>query len=195
MLLIDDNQPELVELHAFLDDRVGADHKVNLPVRHTFQDRGPLRGHHVAGQQGETEPRGLEVALEGLEVLGGEDFRRRHHGTLRAALDGVEDRARGDDSLAGADVALQEPVHRPWFLHVPLDLLQHALLGVRQDKRQGLDEPVPHLAGGDMGGADEKLLRVDLPRDEHELDAKELLEHQPVPRGPRLLERVRKVDA
>ena len=46
-----------------------------------------------------------------------------------------------------------------------------------------------------MGGADEKLLRVDLPRDEHELDAKELLEHQPVPRGPRLLERVRKVDA
>ena len=44
-------------------------------------------------------------------VLAGEDFRRNHEGTLRAALDGRRQRHQRHHGLAGTDVALQEPQH------------------------------------------------------------------------------------
>ena len=55
-------------------------------------------------------------------VLLGEDGRRDEDRDLLAVLDRLERGAQGDLGLAVADVAEDEPVHRPAGLHVELDL-------------------------------------------------------------------------
>ena len=45
-------------------------------------------------------------------VLLGEDLGGREHGGLAAGVDDGEHGAQGDKGLAGADLALEQPVHR-----------------------------------------------------------------------------------
>ncbi len=61
-------------------------------------------------------------------VLGGEDGGRHQHRDLLAVLDRLERGAQGDLGLAVADVADDQPVHRPGLLHVRLDLERRAEL-------------------------------------------------------------------
>ena len=58
---------------------------------------------------------------EAVEVLLGEDRRRHEHGHLVAVVDRLERGPHGDFGLAEADVAAEQPVHRPRPLHVGLD--------------------------------------------------------------------------
>ena len=69
-------------------------------------------------------------------VLLGEHLGRRHQRALVAALHGGQQRGHGDDGLAGADVALQQPVHRVRRGEVGVDLGDHPALGVRQREAQ-----------------------------------------------------------
>ncbi len=90
-----------------------ADDDVDAAVR---QARPHLRQFCVGHQ-----PRGLrdidrktaEPLGEGLEMLARQQRRRHHHGHLLAADRGEEGRAQRDFRLAEADVAADEPVHRP----------------------------------------------------------------------------------
>ena len=54
-------------------------------------------------------------------VLLGQDRRRHQHGHLVAAVDRLERGPHRHFGLAEADVAAQQPVHRPRLLHVALD--------------------------------------------------------------------------
>ena len=100
-------------------------------------------------------------------------------------------RQQRDDRLAGADVALQQPVHRLRPQHVVDDLLQRLLLPRRQLERQhrGRRRADPVV---DLG--DERLqldaARMPPPR-VPELIEKELLEDQPpLRRRPERVERL-----
>ena len=57
-------------------------------------------------------PPSRRAAPDTGDVLLGEHLGRRHQRTLVAALHRRQQRRHGDDRLAGADVALQQPVHR-----------------------------------------------------------------------------------
>ena len=73
-------------------------------------------------------------------VLGGEHGRRHEDGDLLAVLGRLERRAQGDLGLAVADVADDEPVHRPGQLHVGLDLGRRRAAG-RRSPRTGTRPP------------------------------------------------------
>ena len=73
-------------------------------------------------------------------MLFGEDLGRRHERDLLAALDRLQRRERRDDRLAGADVALQQPLHRRRMLEVVRDLAPHALLRARQLERHAREQ-------------------------------------------------------
>ncbi len=60
----------------------------------------------------------VEPRRELAVVLLGEDFGRRHERDLLARFDRLQRGQRGDDRLAGADVALQQPLHRRRALQV-----------------------------------------------------------------------------
>ncbi len=69
-------------------------------------------------------------------MLLGQDLGRRHHRRLIAGLDRGEHGQCGHDRLAGADVALEQPVHRVGRGHVGADLRPHPLLGAGERPRQ-----------------------------------------------------------
>ena len=68
---------------------------------------------------------GRQQPVEGAEVLLGERLGRNQQRRLRAGLDRLADRKRGDDRLAGADLALKAP-HRALAVQVAADLARRA---------------------------------------------------------------------
>jgi hypothetical protein len=69
-------------------------------------------------------------------VLLCQDFCRRHERHLQAVLHGDQRRQQRHDRLAGADIALQQAIHRRRALHVFDDLLQRAALPIGEPERQ-----------------------------------------------------------
>ena len=86
--------------------------------------RAPRRRAGRAGQQRDPEPRRLQQLRDAQEVLLGEDLGRRHERDLQAVLHRDQRGEQRDDRLAGADVALQQPIHRVRPLQVVDDFLQ-----------------------------------------------------------------------
>ena len=76
--------------------------------------------------------RAREEILDGEQVLLGERLRRRHQRALVARLDRAEERVQRDDGLAGADVALEQALHRPLGRKVGIDLRDRAFLVLGQ---------------------------------------------------------------
>ena len=127
-------------------------------------------------------------------MLLGEHLGRRHQRSLVPALHGGEQGGDGDDRLAGADVALQQPVHRVGSRQVGVDLADHPLLGGGQREAQRGVEPADQLAAGLVADADGVALHRPLAHHEHQLHPQQLVERQPAP-GPLLVvERLRQVD-
>ena len=76
------------------------------------------------------EARGRQQRVERAQVLLGERLGGHQQGRLGARLDRLADRERGDDGLARADLALQQPPHRALAGEVHADLAGGApLLG------------------------------------------------------------------
>ena len=128
LLLVEDDEAELLRDHVAREDAVRADQDVDLALGEVAQDllrlgRGAEARDHLDADR--------EVAVAGSErvpVLLGEDRRRAEHERLLAVHGDGERGAHGDLGLAEADVAADEPVHRPRRLEVLLDRLDRALL-------------------------------------------------------------------
>ena len=87
-----------------------------------------VAGDDEARQQADLERERREPLRERRLVLRGEDGRRHEDGDLLAVLGRLERGPQRDLGLAVADVADDEPVHRPDELHVGLDLGRGAQL-------------------------------------------------------------------
>ena len=106
------SRPEILELDRLAEQRVGADHDVDLAVGEALLDAVEVGCRH--------QPRGLrhidrearEALGEGLEVLAREQRGRHHHRHLLAAHGRGEGRAQRHLGLAEADVAADQPIHR-----------------------------------------------------------------------------------
>jgi hypothetical protein len=105
-------------------------------ARWATQQRVLVQSGRAAGQQIDAEPRRRQQARDVAVVLRRQDFGRRHERGLQAVLHRDDGREERDDRLPGADVALQQPVHRLRLPHVVDDLLQRQLLPRRQLERQ-----------------------------------------------------------
>ena len=142
VLLVDDDQAEVGELHLLLEQRVGADHDPGLAAGGVEQRLGALGRGHRAGEQrdpgrlvGAAEHAALgEVAEhrgDRAVVLLGEHLGRREQRRLAAGVDDPQHRPQRDDRLAGADLALEQPVHRVRPGEVVEDLLADLALARR----------------------------------------------------------------
>ena len=72
MLLVDDDQRERCELHAFLEEGMGADHDGRMPFADSGQRGAARLAGLPAGEQRDGDPQGFEPALEIQRVLVGE---------------------------------------------------------------------------------------------------------------------------
>ena len=146
MLFIDNDKTEPREMHGILEDRMRA----NDELRRAIGNRG-LRERLVffpeaAREPGDRYAQRREPLRDLAEMLFREDFRRRHQDGLVTAVDGLRGRERGDDRLAAADIALQEPLHRKRCAHVCADFREHALLRTRELEWQGAQEALAQRA-------------------------------------------------
>ena len=99
---------------------VGADEVSTLPSAKAWTAARCSRGAE-AGDVLDRERVVVQALGEGAVVLLRQDRRGHEHQHLLAVLGGDEGRAQRDLGLAVADVAADEPVHRPRGLHVGLD--------------------------------------------------------------------------
>ena len=125
MLLVDDRHGQLAQIDARLDERMGAD-----------DDRcaGRLLAVALAGrarQEAARDPELRAERLEGEEVLLGERLRGRHERPAEAGLDRSQQCVERDDRLPGADVALEEALHRHRTFEVGVELARSPAPGPR----------------------------------------------------------------
>jgi hypothetical protein len=189
VLLVDHHQPQPVELHALLDQRVRA-HRDPRPAAGDAVPRlAPLLRPHPPGEQGDAHGEALEQLRQRAGVLLGQDLGGGHQRRLVAVLHRAQHGEERHHRLPRAHVALQQPVHPPRRGHVLADLLQHLLLraGEREGEApvEGLHQEVLALEG------DPRARRHGAVAGERvqELQEEELLERQPPPPLLRLGER------
>ena len=123
MLLVDDDQAEVGEAHVLLDEGVGSDDDPRGTAG-CVEQRGLASGRRkrageqrdpsadVAATQAAGLPEGTEQRLDRPGMLRGEHLGGCKQRGLPARVDDLQHRPQRDDRLAGADLALQQPMHR-----------------------------------------------------------------------------------
>ena len=117
------------------------------PAANSASTRFTSAGLAEAGDHLDPDREVLVALAEGVPVLLGEDRRRDEHQRLLAVQRGGEGGAHRDLGLAEADVAADEPVHRPRRLEVFLDGLDRGALVGRLLVREGRFQPLEPVAG------------------------------------------------
>ena len=122
MLLVDDREAQPREPHLLLDQRVRADDEAGFARRDLGEHLVALLALAAAGEPGDRDAERRQPADQLLQVLLGQDLGRRHQRALPAGVDRARRGQRRDDRLAGADVALQQAMHRNLAAEVGVDL-------------------------------------------------------------------------
>ena len=183
VLLVDDGDGEGAELDLLLDERVRADGDVGLAAREPLADGAALRGRDRAREQLAADPQLVADALDGEKVLLGEGFRGRHQRALVPAFDRAQERVERDDGLPRADVALEEPLHRPVLAEVAADLGDGVLLVGGEGEREDGAVAGDQLALAGEGGRARVLRQRPPALLEAELEREQLLEGEAPPGG------------
>ena len=131
LLLVDDQQAEIMELHVLLQQLMRADDEIErtgTQVGHVFLDL--CRGAE-ARQHADLHREAPEAVDRRRIMLLRQHGRRHKNGDLLAVEDRLHGRAQRDLGLAEADVAAEQAIHRLGRLHIGFDLLDAAELIVR----------------------------------------------------------------
>jgi hypothetical protein len=128
LLLVDDEEPEVLEVHVLRQEPVRPDDDVALAVLHLGEHLLQLAlrleaAHRVDGERVVFHPR-----LEDAKVLLREDRRRAQEGHLLAGHGDAVRRAERHLRLAEADVAAHEAVHRAIGFEVVVHVVDRARL-------------------------------------------------------------------
>ena len=92
------------------------------------------------GEDGDAQAGGFRQRRDGVEMLAGENFGRRHEGGLPAGFDHRRRRDQRHHGLAGADIALQQPQHALRTGEVGDDVVDRLLLRMGQRIGQALQD-------------------------------------------------------
>ena len=163
LLLIDYQEPEVLEAHRLLQDLMGAEEHVYLPCRQLIPDPGLGALRDIPGEDGCLDRERAQPAPEVVEMLLGEDDGRRQEGDLLARHDSLEGSAEGDLRLAVADIAADEAVHHLIGFHIALDVIEALKLvrGLRIRER-GLELDLPVIVRQELEAMDSLALRIEL---------------------------------
>ena len=122
LLLVEDEKPEVAELHVFGKKAVGADEKVHFPLFKGSQNFRLLLFAAEAVEAGDAHAEILHPRFGGAEVLFAQNGARAHEGRLPPVEDAEIGCPERHFRLAEADVAAEEAVHHLIRTHVRLDL-------------------------------------------------------------------------
>ena len=148
LLLVDDDQPKVMERDVLRQQPVRADDDVDLPRAHRSEDRTGLRIALEAAEALDAERIGTEPVAERALVLFAQDRRRHEHRDLTTGVDGLEGGADRDLRLAEPHVAADQAIHRTRALHVALGRLDRAELVLGLLPRElGLELALPIAVG------------------------------------------------
>ena len=178
VLLVDDDKREVAELDRLLDQRVRADHQLQLPVGQPAEQIASPRRARRAGQELDRQ-RPAEQPVERAVVLLGERLRGRHERGLCPVLDRAQHRRQRHRGLAGADLAHQEALHRPPARKVGVDLRDgpHLVTGQLERQRRA---PAVDDGAARLERARPPALAARAPAPRHrQLHQEELLEREP----------------
>ncbi len=170
VLLVDDGQPQALEIHPFLDQGMGAHHQAGTAGRFRLGQTGLAL--EAAGEPGHLHPQGFEPGAQFQVMLFGQDFRGRHEGGLPAGFDGLAGRQGRHQGLARPHIPLEQALHGIGLGQIGTDLGHGPLLGPGQGEGQGGLE----LAG--QGTAARQQGRADLAPGQVGLTQGELLGQQ-----------------
>ena len=143
LLFVHHQQPEIGELHRLRQQRMRADHDVDRSVGDAAPHfRRLLRRHHARELRDLHRQTG-EALGERAEMLPRQQRRRHHHRDLPARHRGDEGRAQRHLGLAKADIAADQPVHRPPRRQILQHIGDRARLVVGLGEREARTELVP----------------------------------------------------
>ena len=123
LLLVDDQQPEILELDFRVEQLMRADDDIDRPVFQTFDGLLDFLGALEAAHRGDIHREARVTFRERLVMLLHEQRGRYEDRHLLAVLYGFEGGSHRNLSLAEADIATDQAVHRHRFLHIGLDLV------------------------------------------------------------------------
>ena len=121
LLLIDDEEPKILEMDVRLKDPVGPDQDIELPVRELLQDFLLFLRRAETAQHINPDAKMVHPLPEGHQMLLGQDRRRCHDRHLAAIHDSLESRPDRHLGLAVSHIAAQKAVHGDGFFHIRLD--------------------------------------------------------------------------
>ena len=128
LFFVHHDQSQIMEIHILLEQPVRADHNID---RSGFQFRNDLPLFRFAPEPAQSldDDRILGKTFEEIVImLLRQDGGRDQNGGLPSGHYAFEDRPHGDFGFAVADVAAEQPVHRPRRFHILFDLLRRAEL-------------------------------------------------------------------
>ena len=123
LLLVDDHQPQILELDLRIEQLVRADHNVDLAGSKGGDGSFDFLGFLETAHRGHVDREALVALGERLEMLLDEQRGGHEHGHLFAVLHRLERGAHGDLRFAEAHVAADQAIHRARLLHVGLHLV------------------------------------------------------------------------
>ena len=140
LFFVDDDEPEVSELHVFAEQPVGSDNHVDgtggefgKSLLHLFiglKTRERSNRHRKAG----------EARLDGIRVLTNQQSGRHEHGHLLAILNCFEGSANRNLGFAVTNVAGEKAIHGYFRFHVALNFFDGGELIGSLDKRESLFE-------------------------------------------------------
>ena len=140
MLFIDYGEPETVVIHRFLDQRVRTDDDLRLAAGDGRECGTARAAPQPTGQQLHSYRKIADQGPHRIQMLLGQNLRRRHERGLIAVLHRAQHGHQRDDRLSCANVPLQQPVHPARRGHVGTDLRQDPALRLGQFERERIEE-------------------------------------------------------
>ena len=128
LFLVDDDEAEILEFGLFRQDRVRADHDVDITLLQPLARLLRFLRGDEAREAPDIEREAVEASGEVLVMLAGEQSGRCDHRDLLAVHRRDEGRAQRDLGLAEADIAADEAIHRLAAFEVGQDIGNGAVL-------------------------------------------------------------------
>ena len=163
LLLVDDQEPEVVEVNVGLGDSMGADDDIDGASGEPLERLPLLSRRTKPRQRPDGEGKLGEAGSEAPPVLLAKDGGGDEDGHLMARFDRLERRPHRHLGLPEADVAAQQPVHRAGPFHVGPDRVGRRPLIRSGIEREGVGElPLPGGVGGEGDAGAALPLRLEL---------------------------------
>ena len=173
-----------------LDERVGSDGDLDVAGRDQLADVRVLALGEAAREERHPDTECREDALDREKVLLGERLGRGHERALAPGLDRPQQRIYRDCRLSGADVTLQQPLHRRGAGQVGVDLHDGVLLRTGEREWQRGSVPIDEISRRQQRLGHERLTFRSTAA-QRELEREQLVEREPLTPELRLDERAR----